>query len=78
MPNWEEGNISFDEIRQKINLFTQWSSEIRNKIKDIPKGCLNINGIKISAKLVLQLEGKLDVYKSQLSSLMVKKMKTTK
>lgn len=51
MPNWEEGNVSFDEIKQKIQKFTEWNSFVNSKIKDVPKGCLNINGIKIATKL---------------------------
>jgi len=55
MPNWEEGNVTFEEIRQKIQKFTEWNSFIKARIKDIAKGCLNINGIKIANKLTSEL-----------------------
>lgn len=47
-PNWSEGKITFQEIKEKIQLFTGWNTEIKAKIKDIPKGCLNINGSKVA------------------------------
>ena len=75
MPNWDEGKITFGEIREKIHLFTEWNSDIKAKIKDISKGCLNINGSKISTNLTRDLDSKLDVYKKELSLLMVKKMR---
>jgi glutaredoxin-related protein len=55
MPNWEEGNVTFEEIRQKIHKFAEWNSYIKARIKDIAKGCLNINGIKIANKLTSEL-----------------------
>ena len=77
MPNWDEGKITFGEIREKIHLFTEWNSDIKAKIKDISKGCLNINGSKVANHITRDLENKLDVYKSKLSELMVKKMQNT-
>jgi|JI6StandDraft_1071083.scaffolds.fasta_scaffold632984_1 5'(3')-deoxyribonucleotidase len=78
MPNWEEGNVSFEEIKQKIHKFTEWNSFINQKIKDVPKGCLNINGIKIATKLTSELVAKIEVYRKELSSLMVRRMTETK
>jgi len=75
MPNWESQTITFDEIRAKINMFTEWNGEIKNKIKDIANGCLNINGGEIATKLTHELDSKLDVYKRELSLLMVRKMR---
>jgi gas vesicle protein len=75
MPNWDEGKITFNEIREKIHLFTDWNSDIKARIKDISKGCLNINGSKIATNLTRDLDSKLSVYKEQLSKLMVRKMK---
>lgn len=78
MPRWEDGKITFNEIKEKIQLFTEWNSEIKAKIKDVCKGCLNINGSKIANHITRDLDGKLETYKKELSSLMVKKMfKTT-
>ena len=78
MPNWESQAVSFEEIRSKINMFTEWNSDIKNKIKDVAKGCLNINGSKIATKLTHELDSKLEVYKRELSLLMVRKMRETK
>ncbi len=44
----------------------------------MPKGCLNINGIKIATKLTSELVAKIDVYRKELSSLMVRRMTETK
>lgn len=55
MPNWEEGKITFNEIKEKIQLFTGWNAEIKAKIKDIPKGCLNINGSKVANHITRDL-----------------------
>lgn len=78
MPNWEDGNVSFDEIKQKIQKFTEWNGFVNQKIKDVPKGCLNINGIKIATKLTSELVAKIEVYRKELSSLMVRRMTETK
>ena len=43
----------------KIQLFTEWNSEIKAKIKDVCKGCLNINGSKIANHITRDLDGKL-------------------
>lgn len=59
MPNWNQDNITFEEIKNKIQKFTEWNSIIKSKIKDIAKGCLNINGIKIANKLTSELESKI-------------------
>ena len=55
MPNWEEGNVTFGQIKDQIQQFTEWNVLIKAKIKDIAKGCLNINGIKIANKLTSEL-----------------------
>lgn len=77
MPRWEEGKITFAEIKQKIQLFTEWNAEIKSKIKDVPKGCLNINGSKIANHITRDLESKLETYKNQLTLLMKNKMQRT-
>lgn len=59
MPNWDDGNVTFEEIKQKIHKFTDWNNFVTQKIKDVPKGCLNINGIKISGKLTAELISKI-------------------
>ena len=59
MPKWEEGKITFNEIKEKIQLFTEWNTEIKAKIKDVCKGCLNINGSKIANHITRDLDGKL-------------------
>lgn len=64
-------------MKQKIQLFTEWNADIKAKIKDVPKGCLNINGSKIANHITRDLDNKLDVYKRELRELMVKKMKNT-
>lgn len=51
MPKWGEEEVTFEEIKQNIQQFTEWNSFIKARIKDIAKGCLNINGIKIANKL---------------------------
>lgn len=77
MPKWEEGKITFGEIKEKIQLFTEWNVEIKNKIKDVSKGCLNINGSKIANHLTRDLENKLETYKKELTTLMATKMAQT-
>ena len=58
-------------------MFTEWNAEIKAKIKDVCKGSLNINGSKIAANITRDLENKLDTYKKELTSLMVKRMLKT-
>lgn len=36
-------------------MFTDWNNDIKKDIKDIAKGTLNINGSKISGKLISYL-----------------------
>lgn len=78
LPDWEKDAVTFDQIKEKIKLFNDWNTEIKNKIKDVAKGTLNINGSKIASKLTQYLESKLDIYKKQLIALMLKKMSDAK
>ena len=63
MPNWEDGNVTFEEIKGKIHKFTEWNTFVTQRVKDVPKGCLNINGNKIASILTSQLVTKIDVYR---------------
>ena len=78
MPNWEEGNVTFEEIKSKIHKFTEWNNFVTQRVKDVPKGCLNINGNKIASILTSQLVTKIDVYRKELTSLMERRMAETK
>lgn len=55
LPDWEKDTITFDQIKQKIKLFNDWNTQIKNKIKDVAKGTLNINGSKVATKLTQYL-----------------------
>ena len=63
MPKWEEGKITFNEIKEKIQLFSEWNAEIKAKIKDVCKGSLNINGSKIANHITRDVDAKLETYK---------------
>ena len=78
LPDWQKDGITFDQIKEKIKLFNDWNTEIKNKIKDVARGTLNINGSKVATKLTQYLESKLDIYKKELIRLMLKKMSDTK
>lgn len=77
MPRWGEQKIEFSYIKQYIQKFTEWITEIKSKIKDISKGCLNINGSKIANNLITMISEKLEIFKKELCTLMVNKMNNT-